>query len=160
MKKFFKTSGLASFLYFTLAASVFLTAFQTSQQVGGIPPIIWIILIIVLVAILWLYFRSRQPAPPPPPAAYQPPSPPPKADDLTIIEGIGPKIASVLQAAGITTFNQLAAMDVGRLREILEQGGIHLVDPRTWAEQARLAAASDMDGLKALQDRLNAGRVE
>jgi predicted flap endonuclease-1-like 5' DNA nuclease len=41
-------------------------------------------------------------------------------DDLKKIEGIGPKIASVLQAAGIATFAQLAATDVGRIEEILE----------------------------------------
>jgi predicted flap endonuclease-1-like 5' DNA nuclease len=79
-------------------------------------------------------------------------------DNLEIIEGIGPKIAAILQSAGITTFNQLAAADVDRLREILENSGLRLADPSSWGEQARLAADGDQTGLKALQDRLNAGR--
>jgi predicted flap endonuclease-1-like 5' DNA nuclease len=87
------------------------------------------------------------------------PGPPERTpDDLTIIEGIGPKIAAILQSAGIRTFDQLAATDVSRIREILDQDGLRLADPGSWGEQARLAAAGDQAGLKALQDRLNAGR--
>jgi predicted flap endonuclease-1-like 5' DNA nuclease len=64
----------------------------------------------------------------------------------------------MLQSAGITTFDELAAADVSRIREILDQEGLRLADPSSWGEQARLAAAGDQAGLKALQDRLNAGR--
>ena len=44
------------------------------------------------------------------------PAPP---DDLRRIAGIGPKISSVLNAAGITTYVQLAEMDAKRLRKAL-----------------------------------------
>jgi predicted flap endonuclease-1-like 5' DNA nuclease len=83
---------------------------------------------------------------------------PPVPDDLAIVEGIGPKIASLFQAAGITTFAQLAATDVDRLRQILRGAGIRIADPTTWPEQAALAAAGEWDKLKALQDQLKGGR--
>jgi len=79
-------------------------------------------------------------------------------DDLAIVEGIGPKIASLFQAAGITTFAQLAATDVARLRHILRAADIRIADPTTWPEQARLAAAGEWDKLKALQEQLKGGR--
>jgi len=82
----------------------------------------------------------------------------PALDDLAIVEGIGPKIASLFQAAGINTFAQLAATDVERLRQILREAGIRIADPTTWPEQARLAAAGEWDKLKALQDELKGGR--
>jgi len=40
---------------------------------------------------------------------------PSQADDLELIEGIGPKIAAALKAAGIVTFADLAAADTSRL---------------------------------------------
>ncbi len=79
-------------------------------------------------------------------------------DDLVIIEGIGPKISSVLQANGITTFAQLADSHADQLQQILLKEGLRLADPTTWPEQARLAAAGDWDGLNALQAQLKGGR--
>lgn len=84
---------------------------------------------------------------------------PPMPDDLTIIEGIGPKIAGILQTAGITTLVQLANTDVDHLREILNEAGLtRLANPGTWPEQAQLAAAGDWDGFKKLQGELKGGR--
>jgi predicted flap endonuclease-1-like 5' DNA nuclease len=83
------------------------------------------------------------------------------ADDLERIDGIGPKISSVLQTAGITTFATLAATDVSRLEEVLEAENprlLRLADPATWPEQAQLAAAGDWEGLEALQSTLKGGR--
>lgn len=80
------------------------------------------------------------------------------SDDLVIIEGIGPKIAQTLNAAGITTFSQLASTDIASLEEILRSHGLQMIDPHSWPEQARLAAAGDQAGLQALQDRLKGGR--
>jgi predicted flap endonuclease-1-like 5' DNA nuclease len=79
-------------------------------------------------------------------------------DDLKIIEGIGPKISGVLQAAGITTLAQLAQTDAGELKRILVEAGIRLGDPTTWPEQAGLAAEGKWDALAALQDSLKGGR--
>ncbi len=86
------------------------------------------------------------------------PIPSVKVDDLTIIEGIGPKIASVFQAAGISTFAQLSQTDVARLEQILHEAGLRLADPSTWAQQARLAGEGKWDELKVLQDNLKGGR--
>lgn len=82
-----------------------------------------------------------------------------EADDLEIIEGIGPKIREVLNDAGVRRFAQLSAMQPVTISEILRDAGLGLADTSSWPEQARLAANGDMEGLKALQDRLNAGRA-
>jgi ribosomal protein L30 len=95
---------------------------------------------------------SEADAPPAPKAA--------KPDDLEVIEGIGPKIAGLLQDAGITSFAELAATSVARLEEILEEAKLNLASPETWPEQAALAAADDWDALKSLQDQLKGGRKE
>lgn len=99
-----------------------------------------------------------------PVAEERPSEPPPKpaksavkADDLRRIEGIGPKISSALQDAGITTFDQLAATDVDLLKEILANAGIG-ADPASWPEQARLAYAGDWDAFQKLKDELVRGR--
>jgi predicted flap endonuclease-1-like 5' DNA nuclease len=81
-------------------------------------------------------------------------------DDLVIIEGIGPKIAALLNDAGIATFAQLAGTDTSHLKEILNAAGLRVNDPTTWPEQARLAAAGDQEGLQKLQETLKGGRVE
>jgi len=86
------------------------------------------------------------------------PTAPTKPDDLTVIEGIGPKIASVLGAAGITTFAQLARADVSRLQQVLLDAGLRLADPGTWSEQAKLLAEGKWDEFKALTESLKGGR--
>ncbi len=83
----------------------------------------------------------------------------PEPDDLKVVEGIGPKISSLLQAAGIMSFAHLASTDVKRLKQIVEEAGLRgLADPTTWPEQATLAATGRWDELEALQDELKGGR--
>jgi ribosomal protein L30 len=79
-------------------------------------------------------------------------------DDLERIEGIGPKIAGVLQAAGITTFAQLAAADTDRLGAILSEAKLNLASAETWPEQAALAAAGKWDEFERLTESLKGGR--
>ncbi|MFM8372012.1 MAG: hypothetical protein ACKOCO_06475 [Bacteroidota bacterium] len=83
-----------------------------------------------------------------------------KYDNLEIVEGIGPKIAELLKAAGIDTWLALAESTADKIREILDGGGsaFQMHDPSTWPAQARLAENGDLDGLKKLQDELNAGK--
>jgi NADH-quinone oxidoreductase subunit I len=88
---------------------------------------------------------------------------PAQADDLKRIEGIGPKISGVLQAAGIKTFAQLADTDAERIKQILKEADpnlLNLADPTSWPKQARLAAAGKWEALERLQDRLKGGREE
>jgi large subunit ribosomal protein L21 len=84
-----------------------------------------------------------------------------KADDLKIVEGIGPKAAEALVAAGIDTFAKLAKAKAAAVKEILEASESKLshLDPTTWAQQAQLAADGKMDELKKLQDELNGGKA-
>ena len=82
------------------------------------------------------------------------------SDDLTKIEGIGPKIAELLNAAGIITFADLSSSKVWDLREILKNGGsrFSMHDPKTWKKQATLAKNGKRDELKKLQDELDGGK--
>jgi hypothetical protein len=79
-------------------------------------------------------------------------------DDLTIIEGIGPKVAKVLNEAGIHSFTDLAGANAADVQKTLEAAGLQMMNPEGWIEQAKLAAKGDMDGLKKLQDALKGGR--
>ena len=81
-----------------------------------------------------------------------------KADDLKKVEGIGPKIAETLNAAGITTFADLAKTDAAKISEIIaEVRGNHVTD--TWPAQPKLAAEGKWDELKKWQDELNGGKA-
>lgn len=80
-----------------------------------------------------------------------------KADDLAMLEGIGPKIATALNHAGIHTFKQLSQASGEKLHEILA-GAKLIADPATWPHQAKLAAEGKMEELKKLTDELQGGR--
>jgi len=84
-----------------------------------------------------------------------------KNDDLKVIEGVGPKMATILNEAGIITFKQLATTKVTTLREILASAGprYKMHNPSNWAKQAKLAAAGKMDELKTLKAELKAKKV-
>ncbi len=84
-----------------------------------------------------------------------------KPDKLNKIEGIGPKIAEHLNAAGITTFAGLAATSTDKLQEILTAAGprFKMHSPATWPQQAQLAADGKWDELEKLQDELDGGKV-
>lgn len=81
-------------------------------------------------------------------------------DDLTQIEGIGPKAQEALYEAGLRSYANVAAANVDALREVLEKNPrLKLLVPDTWPQQAALLAKGDLDGLKALQDQLKGGRA-
>ncbi len=76
--------------------------------------------------------------------------------DLKIVEGVGPKIESLLKEAGIKTLGDLAKASKTKLKKILESAGARygLADPTHWAKQASLANAGKHAELKKLQDRI------
>ena len=84
----------------------------------------------------------------------------PKLDDLKIIEGVGPKIETLLKDGGINTWAELAEAPVERLKEILDAAGprYQIHDPSTWPAQSKFAAEGKWDELKEYQDMLLGGR--
>ncbi|MEZ4670407.1 MAG: helix-hairpin-helix domain-containing protein [Anaerolineae bacterium] len=120
--------------------------------------------------------KAEKPAPkaevaPPAPAIEEAaPAPAPKAarakkssggDDLTVIEGLGPKSAQALHAAGITTFAQIAAMSGDELQEIVKvQAKVRILDgqTKTWPKQAKYLVEGDEAGFKSYTEHLVGGR--
>jgi len=109
--------------------------------------------------------KKAVPAPAAPAVESAAPAPAPQADakpdKLTKVEGIGPKVNGLLNAAGIMTFADLAGTSADRIKEILAEAGsrYQMMDPTTWAQQAQLAADGKWDELDVLQDELDGGRV-
>ena len=60
-------------------------------------------------------------------------------DDLKKLDGVGPKLEEVFNAAGIETFENFAATPVEKLNAILEEAGSRYAskDPAPWIEQAK-----------------------
>jgi predicted flap endonuclease-1-like 5' DNA nuclease len=82
-------------------------------------------------------------------------------NDLKIIEGIGPKIESLLRRHSIDTWKKLADGKAEEISEMLiAEGGARykLHDPTTWSRQAQLAHDGKWQELKELQDELQGGR--
>jgi hypothetical protein len=65
-----------------------------------------------------------------------------RADDLTRIEGIGPRRADMLREAGITTFGALAECPIGRLLELSLNANEETL--RRWQDEARRLAAEEI----------------
>jgi hypothetical protein len=74
-----------------------------------------------------------------------------EAEDLTIIEGIGPKAQEALAASGIISVAQIAVASVDTLKSALEAAGLNLrlLKPETWPKQARYVAEGDVEGFDA-----------
>lgn len=150
--------------------------FQEGGTQGGNGWLVWVVLIIFLLMVFlgwwvstkgWLK-KEQEPAhvehdheahPEPAPIAQKSdPMPAPAADDLTELEGIGPKVAKVLAGIDISTFESLAKADYAKVKAALDTAGYKYMDPAGWIEQAALAARGDTEGLKKLQDSLKGGR--
>jgi large subunit ribosomal protein L21 len=82
-----------------------------------------------------------------------------KADDLTKIEGAGPKAAEALVNAGLDTFSKIAEATPEQLSTVLTEASSRLshIVTETWPKQAALAAEGKWDELKELQDKLDGG---
>ena len=83
-----------------------------------------------------------------------------KGDDLKKIEGIGPKIAKLLNEAGIKSFAQLGSAKKATLQSVLDKAGprFKMHNPTTWAKQGKLAAKGEWTKLEKLQKELNGGK--
>lgn len=99
---------------------------------------------------------TPSPSPPaataPEPAVEPAPAPIPTAsgaaDDLTQIKGLGPKLKTMLEALGITRFDQIASWSEADIDRIDAQLGTFQGRIRrdSWVEQAKFLAAGDMAG--------------
>ena len=82
-----------------------------------------------------------------------------EVEDLTKIEGIGPKAAEALNNQGINTYADLAKTDAEKVKEILTEASSRMahLDPTTWGKQAQMAADGKWDELKEWQDNAKGG---
>ncbi len=81
------------------------------------------------------------------------------SDDLTRIEGIGPKISTLLTEAGVATFAGLAAKSAEEITTTLKDAGFKApFNASSWPEQAELAARGDWAALDVFQGALIGGR--
>ena len=149
---------------------------MAAQEWLGLAWWIWLLIILLVIFFLWILIRSGKKdvdvldevlAKPEPEfdgkaeAEIRHKDEAASPEDLKRIEGIGPKIADILNAKGITNFSQLAAAEVSTLKQILEDEGLGaLSDPTTWPEQAQLAAQGKWEEFQNLQDHLKGGRRE
>jgi len=83
-----------------------------------------------------------------------------KLDDLTVVEGIGPKIAELCSGIGLTTWNDLAGADVADLQSMLDAAGsrFQMHKPASWPQQAALLASGKWAEFKELTDALDGGK--
>ena len=65
-----------------------------------------------------------------------------KGDDLKKLEGVGPKLAEILNAAGLNTFADVASTSIEKFKEILEAAGSRYAskDPAPWIAEAKKLA--------------------
>ena len=82
-----------------------------------------------------------------------------KGDDLTKIEGVGPKAAEALVNAGLETFAKVAKAEADKMKEILTEASSRMahLDPTSWPKQAQMAADEKWDELKTWQDSVKGG---
>ncbi|MFG3707156.1 helix-hairpin-helix domain-containing protein [Micromonospora sp. NPDC047670] len=72
-------------------------------------------------------------------------------DDFRRIQGVGPKMAAALQAAGIRTYRQLAELDEAALRETIRGAGLRAAPSlATWPQQAKVLAGAPREAAAAL----------
>ncbi|MFC0032916.1 hypothetical protein ACFFMM_25660 [Micromonospora chaiyaphumensis] len=73
------------------------------------------------------------------------------ADDFRRIQGIGPKLAAALQAAGIRTYQQLSELDEAALRETVKAAGLRAAPGlATWSQQAKVLAGARAEAERVL----------
>lgn len=119
--------------------------------------LLWVALVFfaLMVVVGWLVSRNKGSKPEVQHEAHEEKK---SADDLTKLEGIGPKVAKVLNGIEIVSFTDLAGAEVAKVQEALDAAGMQYMNPEGWIEQAKLAAAGDTEGLAKLQDELKGGR--
>ena len=83
-----------------------------------------------------------------------------KENDLTLVEGIGPKIQELFHNHNINTWQALSECSIDKCQEILNSGGkrFKIHKPVTWPKQSGMAAKGKWQELKDWQDQLKGGK--
>jgi len=148
-----------------LLTLIFVLTSCTVQQdtVNAIPWWGWLIIILCLLVVLYINFflaTDKEPSIDLPEKMAEPVEiEVDNIDDLTLIEGIGPKIQSILREASVDTYAKIADLLPEEIMGILQAGGIRLAVAETWPKQAKLAAEGKMAELDELQEKLKGGRT-
>lgn len=80
------------------------------------------------------------------------------SEDITKVEGVGPKTKTILVEAGVDTFAKIAAKTPDEIRELIKAGGGRSVPSiETWPEQAALLANGDVEAFEKLAEELDGG---
>ncbi len=127
---------------------------------GGESPdttLLWMLIValaffLLMVIVGWLVSRNKKPEVQHEAHGHH------EADDLTKIEGIGPKVAKVLGKVGVNTFESLAHAEIPSLQKTLADAGLQMMNLEGWIDQAKLAAKGDWAGFEKLQSELKGGR--
>jgi predicted flap endonuclease-1-like 5' DNA nuclease len=82
------------------------------------------------------------------------------ANDLKLVEGIGPKIEELFHKAGYKTWASVAKEKSAKLKEILVAAGerFQMHDPTTWPKQCHMMVTDHWKELKDYQDALSGGK--
>jgi predicted flap endonuclease-1-like 5' DNA nuclease len=82
------------------------------------------------------------------------------ANDLKLVEGIGPKIEELFHKAGYKTWAAVAKEKSTKLKEILVAAGerFQMHDPTTWPKQCNMMVHDHWKELKDYQDALSGGK--
>ncbi|ULC59600.1 hypothetical protein MBM09_01165 [Flaviramulus sp. BrNp1-15] len=83
-----------------------------------------------------------------------------KENDLTVVEGIGPKIQGLFHDHDVKTWKALSECSIDKCQTVLDSGGsrYRIHNPGTWPKQAKLAYEGKWAELLKLQDELDGGK--
>lgn len=83
-----------------------------------------------------------------------------KENDLTVVEGIGPKIQELFHNHNVRTWRELSECSVEKCQQVLDSGGenFKIHNPGTWPKQAKLAYEGKWKELLEWQDELDGGK--
>jgi predicted flap endonuclease-1-like 5' DNA nuclease len=83
-----------------------------------------------------------------------------KENDLTVVEGIGPKIQELFHNHDVTTWKSLSECSIEKCQDVLRSGGdrFKMHNPGTWPEQAKMAYEGNWKQLLKWQDELDGGK--
>jgi len=82
-------------------------------------------------------------------------------NDLSAIEGIGPKTAELLKKEGINSWSELATKTPFEIKELLATSGSRFshIDPSSWPRQSKLASGNHWTRLEKLQNDMDGGKI-